>query len=377
MNLIVRAYRASLSLPVEQRNARADLRSGLAASLSSSVRSDREVLRDIDFCAEDGDRVAVVGLNGAGKTTLLRLLNGAYAPTSGVVKVRGTTQSLLNPMLGFLDQASVVENIYLRGTAMGLRLRQLRAVAEEILDFAGLTDQASLPLQVLSSGQRMRLGFSISTAVQPDILFMDEWLSTGDASFVSRAKRRMTDRFEGSRIVMLASHSTSLLRNTCTKALVLDQGQMAYFGDIEEGLATYRDIVAAASVDARDVAVGMDPLLFGQSAGVLERIRCAGGVLEVEGWAVDERGREVEVLCVDLDGERHVLDNVRRTERTDVQHYLGKSSGAFGFQFSLPAVSSAEAGRGVLERLRVSAGRTADRLGASLPFLKAGTLEDN
>ncbi|MBO9717058.1 MAG: ABC transporter ATP-binding protein, partial [Pseudoxanthomonas sp.] len=231
MTAFIRVYNVSLELPTDVHKPGGKGYADLRASLSGSVRYQTTVLSGINFAVADGDRVGVMGLNGAGKTTLLRVLNGAFPPTAGVVRTEGTRQSLLNPMLGFSEYASVAENIFLRGTAMGLRYRQLKIAARDILEFAGLADRAEYPLYSLSSGQRMRLGFSISTAVQPDILLMDEWLSTGDASFVERAQKRLTDRFDGSRIAVIASHSTSLLRKTCNKAIVLDKGRMRFFGD--------------------------------------------------------------------------------------------------------------------------------------------------
>lgn len=296
MTVSLRAYNVSLELPTEVHKTGRKGYSDLLATISGAVRYQSTILSGINFAAADGDRIGVMGLNGAGKTTLLRVLNGAYPPTAGVVRAEGARQSLLSPLLGFSEFASVAENIFLRGTAMGLRYRQLKLAAPEILEFAGLTDRAEYPFYSLSSGQRMRLGFSISTAVQPDILLMDEWLSTGDASFVQRARKRMTDRFEGSRIVVIASHSTGLLRNMCNKALVLDKGKMRFFGEIAEGLEVYRELISLASADVRDAAAGDDPILFGSTTGVVERIRAVGGLLEVSGWAMDERGKEPSTL---------------------------------------------------------------------------------
>jgi len=277
-------------------------------------------------------------------------------------------------LLGFSGFASVAENIFLRGTAMGLRYRQLRIAAPEILEFAGLSDRAEYPLYSLSSGQRMRLGFSISTAIQPDILLMDEWLSTGDASFVQRAKKRMTDRFEGSRIVVIASHSTNLLRNTCNKALVLDKGKMKYFGEITEGLDVYREIISLASADVRDAAAGDDPILFGSTTGVIERIRAVGGILEVSGWAMDERGKEPAVVCLEFAGEKHLMEIFERIQRDDVSSYLGKASGKYGFRVTLPLQGATDAAH-LVENLRVSVGKNTSRLSPPLPLVRASIVE--
>ncbi len=373
MNAMLRAYKVSLELPTDIHKLGPRGRSGFLSTLSGSVRYQTTILSNIDFSAVDGDRVGVMGLNGAGKTTLLRVLNGAYPPTSGVVRAVGNRQSLLNPLLGFSEAASVAENVFLRGTAMGLRYRQVKAVIADILDFSGLADKAEYPLHALSSGQRMRLGFAITTAIQPDILLMDEWLSTGDAAFVERARKRMQDRFDGSRIVVLASHSTGLLRNTCNKALVLDKGQMRFFGDIAEGLDIYREIISKASASERDAAANSDPILFGNTQGVVERVRASSDHLEVIGWAMDERSREAGVICLEFAGQKHLLDSFERIERSDVNDYLGKR-GSFGFKVTLALDEPVESELLVRE-LRVSVGRNVSRLGAPLPLVRASIVE--
>ena len=374
MTAMLRAYNVSLELPAEVHKTERKGYSDLLSTLAGSVRYQSTVLSGINFEAVDGDRVGVMGLNGAGKTTLLRVLNGAYAPTTGVLRAEGRRQSLLNPLLGFAEYASVAENIFLRGTAMGLRYRQLKPIAVDILEFAGLAGRAEYPLCTLSSGQRMRLGFAITTAVQPDILLMDEWLSTGDAAFVSRAQKRMKDRFEGSRIVVLASHSTSLLRDTCNKALVLDKGRMHFFGAITDALEAYRDIVANASAENRDAAISSDPVLFGDTRGVIERIRATRGSLEVEGWAVDDRGREAAVVCLEFDGQKHLLEMFERVQREDVNDYIGKREGMYGFRLSL-ALEQPIAARELIERLQVRVGRNVSRLGTPLSLVRSSLVE--
>lgn len=373
MSVHLRAQQVGLELPLDMQNTPTGRKLGLRSSLSGSTRRYVSVLSGIDFAAEDGDRIAVVGLNGAGKTTLLRVLNGAFQPTRGWVRRHGRTQSLLTPTLGFAEQASVAENVYLRGTAMGLRRAQLQAGLGDILEFAGLADRASHRLHTLSAGQRTRLGFAISTAVQPDILLMDEWIATGDSAFLRRAQERMTGRFHGSRIVVMAGHSTELHRRLCNKALVLDAGRMRFFGAIEEGLSCYRDLVSAADGRLRQQLAAQDPLLFGNASGFVEKIRVREGRLEIEGWAVGERGREIEVLCVEIGGQRHFIEGFERVEREDVLHALAKRSGRYGFRcsFADPVDGRHES----LRTLLVSAGMARERLGAPLQRV-ANALQD-
>lgn len=372
----LRAYNVSLELPTEVHRTGKKGYSDILATISGSIRYQSSILSGINFEAKDGDRVGVMGLNGAGKTTLLRVLNGAYTPTAGVVRADGNRQSLLNPLLGFSEYASVAENIFLRGTAMGLRYKQLKSIAGEILDFAGLEERAEYPLYALSSGQRMRLGFSITTAVQPDILLMDEWLSTGDAAFVERARERMKNRFDGSRIVVLASHSTGLLRNTCNKAIVLDKGRMAFFGAISEGIDYYRDLISKASAEVRNAAALADPVLFGSSQGVLERVRFAGDQVEVVGWGIDDKGKQATVVCVEFSGEKHLLERFERVRRDDVNDFLGKRGGEYGFKAVLVLGSSGGDGA-MLREIKVSIGSSAANLGPPLPMVRASVVESD
>ena len=363
----LRAQGIGLDLPIElQREGRGNRPGDFWASLWRPERLSRTILSDIDFAAEDGDRIGVLGLNGAGKTTLLRVLNGAFPPTRGELKRRGTVQSLLNPTLGFEEHATVVENVFLRGTAMGLRARQLRASLESILEFAGLAAKGRHELHTLSSGQRMRLGFAISTAVQPDILLMDEWLSTGDAAFLERAQTRMRNRFNGSRIVVLASHSASLIRSLCNKAIVLDDGRMRHFGDVEGALSDYRAVVAGASTAMRRQLAQDDPLLFGDGSGMVESVRVSENAFEVIGWAVDGRDGEVPRMSVELDGRRHDFETFDRIDRADVRLHLGRRSGRFGFRLVVGRDVDAPIDT-LAERLHVSTSDGAGHLGAPLP----------
>lgn len=197
------------------------------------------LLDNVSFSIPEGERVALIGANGAGKSTLLRTLAGAFQPTGGRMEVSGSRQALLSVGLGFNKEATVYENIYLRASAMNIASADIRDMIEPVLEFSGLRDIANRRLLTLSSGQKMRLGFAISTMIQHDILLLDEWLGTGDAQFIRRARDRMMDRVNGSKIVVIASHKGSLLKSLCTRGLVLDGGRLVFDGDIAEALAEY------------------------------------------------------------------------------------------------------------------------------------------
>jgi lipopolysaccharide transport system ATP-binding protein len=248
MTAYIKAQGLGLKVPhfLQTPHKSSSLMSTLAsAAFSRSRRELRTLLSDITFAAEEGDRIALMGRNGAGKTTLLRVLTGAFQLTEGTLDIRGSRQALLNLGLGFNQEATVKENVYLRAIAMGMRATQIRDHMDAILDFAELGDVLNHRLLTLSSGQRMRLGFAISTSVQHDIMLLDEWLGAGDVAFVEKARQRMTDRVDGSKIVVLASHNFQLLRKVCNKGLVLDHGRLVHAGDLTSSIDAYKRIYQA------------------------------------------------------------------------------------------------------------------------------------
>ena len=247
MTAHIRVRDVTLTVPLllqRERSAKTMLGGLFTAATSAPVRTFRTILEGVTFEAQEGDRVALIGRNGAGKSTLLSVLTGIYIPTSGVVDVKGSRQALLNISLGFNKAATVRENIFLRGTAMGLSSRQIRTMVDSILEFSELADVAQHELHTLSSGQKMRLGFAISTSVDQDIILLDEWLGAGDSKFRERARTRMNDRVRGSKIVILASHDNELLKNVCNKGLLLHHGKPLYYGPINSALDRYRKQVA-------------------------------------------------------------------------------------------------------------------------------------
>lgn len=194
--------------------------------LAQRTRNYREVLRGVSFRARPGERIALVGNNGAGKTTLLRALNGCYAPDGGRIIRRGRVLPLLNTTLGMDAGLSGVENIFVRGRQLGFSREEMEARLEDILGFAELGEAILRPMKTYSSGMLARLAFAISTSVPGDIYLMDEWISAGDARFFERADERMTKLIHQDAILVLATHSDSLIRKWCNRVLVLKDGQV-------------------------------------------------------------------------------------------------------------------------------------------------------
>lgn len=187
-------------------------------------------LQNINLTIQSGERIGLVGHNGAGKSTMLRVLSGIYQPTQGSAVVQGDTVSLINIGLGIDPEASGLENIKLRAVMMGLAPYELRERIDEIIEFSGLGKFIYMPFRTYSSGMQMRLAFAVSTAIRPQILIMDEWLSLGDAEFADRAKKRMEELLKATEILILASHSKELLMQNCTRLIWLEHGKIRMDG---------------------------------------------------------------------------------------------------------------------------------------------------
>ena len=201
-------------------------------------------LSDISFELYPGDRLGILGLNGAGKSTLLKSIAGVYKPTEGNVKRKGRIAPLLELGAGFDKEYSAKENIYLYGAVLGYTKDFIDSKFKEIIDFAELQDFVDVPIKNFSSGMRSRLGFSICTAVNPEILILDEVLSVGDARFRKKSEAKVTSMFEGDTTVLFVSHSLEQVKRICNKAMILEKGKLLEFGDIEDIAPIYEEIIA-------------------------------------------------------------------------------------------------------------------------------------
>ena len=201
-------------------------------------------LRHIRFDLNKGDRMAIFGLNGSGKSTLLKIIAGVYPPSEGTVQVDGTIAPLLELGAGFCEYYTAVENIYLYSAILGYSHAFIEEREQEIIDFAELWDYTDVPVRNFSSGMRSRLGFAICTTVNPDILILDEVLSVGDAKFQKKSEKRLFDMMDRNTTVLFVSHSIEQAKRLCSKALVLDRGEMAGCGEMEEMAGLYGTIIA-------------------------------------------------------------------------------------------------------------------------------------
>jgi len=196
-------------------------------------------LENISFQLKDGDRVGLLGHNGAGKSTLLRLLGGVYEPTFGKSTIIGKIGSLIDISLGIDPETTGRDNIYIRGALLGLTRSQVKVKIDEIIDFSELGDFVDMPLRTYSTGMHMRLAFSVSTIIRPEILLMDEWLSVGDESFQHKVENRLNDLVSSAKILVIASHSKELLLKTCSRLIWLEHGRIKMDGVPESVSSAY------------------------------------------------------------------------------------------------------------------------------------------
>ena len=196
-------------------------------------------LNDVSLDIRAGDRVAIIGANGAGKTTLLRVLAGIYHPTSGSVDVLGRCLPLFDLSAGFDEEATGYENIMRRGLVIGARRSEIDAKRAEIAAFTELGDRLDLPLRTYSSGMMLRLIFAVATAVEGEIVLLDEWIGVGDQQFRKKARQRLDEIVVRAGILVLASHDIELIKSTCNRAILLEEGRIVAAGTTDEILGQY------------------------------------------------------------------------------------------------------------------------------------------
>jgi len=196
-------------------------------------------INNVDLRLEKGDRIGLIGRNGAGKSTLLRMMAGIYSPTLGSVVSSGKVVPLLDISLGMDENSTGMQNIRLRGLLLGMSDAEIREKQQSIAEFSELGDYLDLPLRTYSSGMRVRLAFAVSTAVDAEILLLDEVMGVGDASFMHKAQDRLADLHSRAEIVVLAMHSNSEIRKVCNKALWMERGNVRAFGPVEEVVSQY------------------------------------------------------------------------------------------------------------------------------------------
>ncbi|MGA1794313.1 MAG: ABC transporter ATP-binding protein [bacterium] len=263
-------------------------------------------LQDINFELKRGETLGIVGPNGAGKSTLLKLLNGIIKPTRGQITVNGSMQALIELGGAFSLMLSGRENILVSGAVLGIRRRDLLARLDEIIEFAELEEFIDSPVATYSTGMRVRLGFSVATIIQPEILILDEVLSVGDIGFQMKSLDKVARIREQAGAVVFVSHNVNQLRRLCTRCLLLDHGRMICYGEPDEVIDAY--------VHSQNLRIAKGTRMKGEGLVIAEGIEFLGwGIEQGEGpsrevlsrgpfriWYTIALSREIESVGLDI-----------------------------------------------------------------------------
>lgn len=213
------------------------LKESFANLFKSKIGADIEdffALRDISLNISAGERVGIIGANGAGKSTLLKALCRIYEPTQGSIVVNGNISPLLEVGAGFHPEFTGRENLYFNGLILGFTKAHLKKMEKHIIEFSEIEQFINTPVKYYSTGMYLRLAFSIATAIQPDILVLDELFAGGDAGFIKKATERMNQVIDKSNIMVMVSHEPDLLKRFCNRVIWIDHGSV-----IEDGAPDY------------------------------------------------------------------------------------------------------------------------------------------
>lgn len=203
-------------------------------TLNKSEKIKVHALKDISFKIYKGEKVGIIGYNGAGKSTLLSVITGIYPPDKGFVKTNGNISPLLSLGAGFDYNYSGLKNIFLNGAVLGYDKEFLETKVDEIIEFSELGEFINIPIKNYSSGMLAKLGFSIATAVNPDILIIDEILAVGDVNFQKKSKDKLRSLMDSGTTVLLVSHSIPQIRELCDKAIWIDNGELRAMGEVNK-----------------------------------------------------------------------------------------------------------------------------------------------
>ncbi len=196
----------------------------------------------LDLKVNRGEVVGIMGPNGSGKSTLLRVIAGIYAPDEGTVRTRGRITLLAGVGTGFNRELTGRENIMLMGSIFGFNQQEMLDMTPSVIDFSGIEKFIDEPLRTYSSGMRARLGFSIVSHMEPNILLLDEVMSVGDHDFRKRSRTRIEEMVRGDATVVIVSHSANLLRDLCDRIFYLKDGKFRTDGDKEEAIEQYQSV---------------------------------------------------------------------------------------------------------------------------------------
>lgn len=204
-------------------------------------------LRDVSFFVQQGDAIALLGRNGAGKSTMLKLISRITLPTEGCIRIRGKVASLLEVGTGFHPELSGRENIYLNGTILGMNRAEINRKMKDIIEFSEIGEFIDTPVKRYSSGMRVKLGFSVASHLDPEVMICDEVLAVGDLVFQQKSLAKMREIANDGRAVIYVSHNMRTVTELCNRGIFLEQGKMTYDGTVERAMELYGGSTARSS----------------------------------------------------------------------------------------------------------------------------------
>jgi len=208
---------------------------------------------DINLEIKKGEIVGILGKNGSGKSTLLKLISKVLVPSKGVITVNGDISALLELGTGFNPQFTGLENIYFYGSVMGLSRKEIDKIVDDIIEFADIGEFINQPIKIYSSGMKARLGFSVATHIDPDILILDEVLSVGDVLFKRKSYSKMQTFFESGKTIIYVSHNTNEINRLCTRAIFLLDGSVVMDGEPKQVTQYYEKYLFAKKENHREI----------------------------------------------------------------------------------------------------------------------------
>jgi len=237
-----------VDLPIYNSRGRSLKSAILAQTVGGGLADDRDqnvvvirALNHVTLHLEHGSKVALIGANGAGKTTLLRVMGKIYPPTGGVADVVGRIACLTDLNVGMDPEATGYENIRMRGVLLGLTRQEIAKLVPDVAEFTELGEYLTLPIRCYSQGMMLRLAFGISTAIQPEIILLDEIIGVGDQAFAERARQRLNSLIEAASILVLASHNLHTISQFCSSAIWMSHGRVIDRGPAAEVLDRYEN----------------------------------------------------------------------------------------------------------------------------------------
>jgi len=207
-----------------------------------SKKTSFTALKGVDLEVKKGEVLGVIGRNGSGKSTMLRVMAGIYRPDEGIVKVRGRTSLLAGVSVGLNQNLTGRENVHLYGSILGHNRETMESMMDDILDFSEIGEFFEQPLRTYSAGMKARLGIAIASAIEPEILLIDEVLGVGDPQFREKSKKRILDLVDNSGTVVLVSHSFGLMSEICDRLVLVHKGKIAAIGKPEDVIKSYYEI---------------------------------------------------------------------------------------------------------------------------------------